>query len=272
MIQAMNRADKRASRRQPRAVRESAGRPSKTKLPFPYSIFANVKLFYFVGIVVMMIGLIAGVLVTFGANGTTTEENQEENETTESTVVETEEAPPFATYESAPAMTIDTNGRYIANIVTDKGTIRAELFASAAPQTVNNFVFLARQGFYNGLGFHYVQDGWVAQTGDPACQPSSSGCEGIDGPGYNIPLEQNSQSHTAGTLAMVRSGDVSHGSQFYVAYDDLGQRLDATGGVVFGRVLSGMDVLQSLAETNPRVSPPADYIISVTIEEQQPAS
>jgi cyclophilin family peptidyl-prolyl cis-trans isomerase len=166
-------------------------------------------------------------------------------------------------------MAINPSSRYMATIETDKGMIRAELFASSAPETVNNFVFLAKEGFYNGLGFHYVQKDWVAQAGDPACQPNSNACKGIDGPGYAIPLEPNSQRHVAGALAMVRVGDNSHGSQFYITYGEQ-SRLD-NSNIVFGRVVEGLDVLRNLTEANPRVSAPTDRIIRITVQEQ-PAS
>lgn len=114
------------------------------------------------------------------------------------------------TYSEPPKMQIDPNKHYTAIIDTSKGKIVAELFPKEAPQTVNSFVFLAREGFYDGLTFHRVED-WVIQGGDP--KGTGSG-----GPGYQLKNEaaNNTHHHQAGTLAMARTQDPdSAGSQFY---------------------------------------------------------
>jgi peptidyl-prolyl cis-trans isomerase B (cyclophilin B) len=167
-------------------------------------------------------------------------------------------------YSGPPAMTIDTNKSYFAVIHTDKGDIRVELFAKEAPQTVNNFVFLARDGFYNGLTFFRVEPGFVAQTGDPEDT-------GRGGPGYTIPDENSGQPFQAGTLGMAKRGDEpnSAGSQFFITLSDQPQLNDVDTS--FGRVVEGIDVLSALTPREPVAGqdlPPGDEILSIDIEEQ----
>lgn len=158
-------------------------------------------------------------------------------------------------YKSAPAMTIDVNKTYVATIKTNKGDIVVELYPKDAPQHVNNFVFLARDGFYNGLTFHRVVPGFVIQGGDP------SG-DGTGGPGYNIPPEIKAK-HTLGAMAMARRGGPaqttpSSGSQFYIT---LAPQPGLDGEyTVFGQTTKGMDVVQKIAV--------GDTIQSVAIEEK----
>ncbi|MGE5265152.1 MAG: peptidylprolyl isomerase [Acidobacteriota bacterium] len=158
-------------------------------------------------------------------------------------------------YKAAPAMTIDVNKSYTATIKTAKGNIVAELYPKDAPQHVNNFVFLARDGFYNNLTFHRVVPNFVIQGGDPAGN-------GTGGPGYNIPPEIKSK-HSKGALAMARRGGPaqttpSSGSQFYITLEPQpGLDGDYT---VFGQVTQGMDVAAKIAV--------GDVIQSVTIDEK----
>jgi len=166
-------------------------------------------------------------------------------------------------YGGAPAMTIDTNKSYFAVIHTEKGDMRVELFAQQAPQTVNNFVFLARDGFYNGLTFFWVKPDFVAQTGDPEET-------GRGGPGYAIPDENSGVPFQAGTLGMSKKGDEpnSAGSQFFITLTDQPQ---LTGeDTSFGRVVEGMDVLLSLTPRDPPSAdlPPGDKVLSIDIEEK----
>lgn len=158
-------------------------------------------------------------------------------------------------YKAAPAMTIDVNKSYVATIKTAKGNIVAELYPKDAPQHVNNFVFLARDGFFDNLTFHRVVAGFVIQGGDPLGT-------GLGGPGYNVPPEIKGK-HSKGALAMARQGGPaqttpSSGSQFYIT-------LDAQPGLdgqytVFGQVTQGMDVVQNIAV--------GDVIQTVTIDEK----
>jgi cyclophilin family peptidyl-prolyl cis-trans isomerase len=168
-------------------------------------------------------------------------------------------------------MTIDTSKQYSAVIETKKGDIRLELFADEAPQTVNNFVFLARDGFYDGLIFYFVDPDLAAQTGDPTCTTSTAvTCSGEDGPGYTLPTETNDKEHVAGSVAMAEDTEtyVTNGSQFFIALQDL-PRL-GEHNTVFGQVVEGMDVVQSLTarEWRDPNAPPGDEILSVTIQEE----
>jgi peptidylprolyl isomerase len=166
------------------------------------------------------------------------------------------------TWSSPPKMQIDVNKKYTATIETAKGNLVLELFAKDVPNTVNNFVFLARQGFYNGTTFHRVIPGFVAQGGDPTGT-------GMGGPGYGIPNEITSHKHLAGTISMAHSSlPNSNGSQFFICYVPL-PSLDG-GYSAFGQLVQGMDVLQKLTPRDPDKNPqfPGDKIITVTIKEQ----
>lgn len=147
------------------------------------------------------------------------------------------------TFKAAPPMTIDTKKSYIATLTTSKGNIVVALDASAAPQTVNNFVFLANQGFYDGLTFHRVVQSFVIQGGDPLGT-------GTGGPGYTVPAEIKLP-HVEGAIAMARLGDqqnpqrASSGSQFYITLAPT-PNLDGAY-TAFGHVTSGMDVVKKIA-------------------------
>jgi cyclophilin family peptidyl-prolyl cis-trans isomerase len=182
----------------------------------------------------------------------------------------TAEPPQVKTYPNPPEMTIDTSKEYFAVIETENGDIRLELFADQAPETVNNFVFLARDGFYDGLTFHFVDPELAAQTGDPTCTASQAvTCTGEGGPGYTLPGETNEKKHVEGSVAMAENTDtyVTNGSQFFIALQDLTHQLEGHN-TVFGQVAEGMDVVRSLTQTDSRDpnAPPADKILSVTIE------
>ena len=155
-------------------------------------------------------------------------------------------------YEAAPPMTIDTAKTYIATIVTDKGEIKVELNAKAAPETVNSFVFLARDGFYDSLTFHRVEPGFVIQGGDPLGN-------GTGGPGYTIKDEKSGLKHDEGVIAMAKSAAPnSAGSQFYITLAPQ-PSLDANY-TVFGKVTSGLDVVKRITK--------GDRMTKVTIEER----
>jgi len=159
-------------------------------------------------------------------------------------------------YASSPEMQIDTSKVYVATIATAKGDIVAELDATAAPQTVNNFVFLSNAGFYNGLTFHRVVAGFVVQGGDPTGS-------GGGGPGYTVPAEIDLE-HVEGAIAMARRPDsanaerASSGSQFYIT---LAAQPSLDGQyTVFGRVTAGMDVVRQIVQ--------GDVIDRITITER----
>jgi cyclophilin family peptidyl-prolyl cis-trans isomerase len=159
-------------------------------------------------------------------------------------------------YSAPPEMQIDPDKTYVATISTAKGDIVVQLDANAAPLTVNNFVFLAEQGFYDGLTFHRVEPGFVIQGGDPAGT-------GGGGPGYTVPAEIQLP-HVEGAIAMARRGDqvnpdrASSGSQFYITLAPT-PFLDE-GYTAFGHVIEGMEVVQAIAI--------GDVIETITITEE----
>ena len=164
------------------------------------------------------------------------------------------------TYATPPPMTIDTSKEYTATIETEKGNLVLELFASDVPITVNNFVFLAREGFYDGSTFHRVMPGFMAQGGD------STGT-GMGGPGYIFDNEITEHTHVAGALSMANAGADTNGCQFFITYE---ARHELDGDYsVFGQLIEGMDVLEKLTPRDPRQNPDfeEDRIIRITISE-----
>jgi len=163
----------------------------------------------------------------------------------------------------APETVIDPEKTYVATIQTDKGNIVLELFAKDTPITTNNFVFLACKGYYDGVTFHRVIPGFVAQGGDPTGT-------GAGGPGYTIPDEQDAASFDQpGLLSMAKAGANTTGSQFFITYAPE-QRLDPDF-TVFGRVTEGMDVLEQITPRDPSQTPnapPGDKIVRIDIEER----
>lgn len=167
-------------------------------------------------------------------------------------------------FTDCPPITIDPDKQYFAVLETEKGEVRIELFPDKAPIAVNNFIFLARQGWYDGVTFHRVIPNFVAQAGDP------SGT-GFGGPGYAFVNEiaPDLKFDAAGLLAMANAGPDSNGSQFFITYAPAPE-LDGSY-TIFGRVVSGMDVVDQLTPRNPADTlglPPGDQIIRVSIEEQ----
>ena len=166
-------------------------------------------------------------------------------------------------YATPPAMAVDAAKSYTAVLETDKGTIRIKLLPDIAPQTVNSFVFLAREGYFDGVTFHRVLPGFVAQGGDPTGT-------GRGGPGYNLPDEFSDRPIDKGIVAMANTGQPnSGGSQFFITYTRQ-ERLDGKY-TVFGEVIEGMDVAEKLTPRDPDQNPnapPGDRMIKVTIEEE----
>ncbi len=166
-------------------------------------------------------------------------------------------------WNTPPAMQIDPKKKYSATIATDKGDMVLELFADKTPATVNNFVFLAREGFYDGTIFHRVIAGFMAQGGDPTGS-------GRGGPGYRFQDEFHpSLRHSKpGILSMANAGPGSNGSQFFITHVPT-PWLDNKHSV-FGQITSGMDVLMSIPPRDPmRPEPPGVKIIAVTITESE---
>ncbi|WP_376793104.1 peptidylprolyl isomerase [Thermoflexus sp.] len=167
-------------------------------------------------------------------------------------------------FEAPPSMTIDPSRRYRALLKTEKGDIVIELFADRAPVTVNNFVFLARQGWYNDITFHYVITDVVAITGDP------SGT-GFGGPGYTIPDEitETLTFDAPGMVGMLSAGPNTNGSQFFITMAPLPQLNGRY--TLFGRVVEGMEVVRALRPRDPEAepgAPPGDRLLEVLIEEK----
>ena len=164
-------------------------------------------------------------------------------------------------WDSAPKMTIDTSKKYTAIMETEKGNLVIELFAADVPKTVNNFVFLSREGYYDGTTFHRVIPGFMVQGGDPTGT-------GRGGPGYRFEDEFTKHWHEAGTLSMANSGANTNGSQFFICYTPQ-HGLDGRHSV-FGQLVEGMDVLESITPRDPSQNPQfeGDKIIRVTIKEE----
>jgi cyclophilin family peptidyl-prolyl cis-trans isomerase len=165
------------------------------------------------------------------------------------------------TYSAAPPMTIDPNKRYFATIKMDIGDIKLELYPKNAPVTVNNFVFLARDHYYDGVTFHRVIPGFVAQAGDPTGT-------GSGGPGYTIKDEVNSAKFLDGTIGMAKTAAPnSAGSQWFIDYAPQSS-LDG-GYTTFGQLIEGRDVLDKIAPRDPqRATTPGTKINTVVIDEQ----
>ena len=145
------------------------------------------------------------------------------------------------TYSAPPAMTLDDSKSYSATIKTNHGDINVELFSADVPVTVNNFVFLAKEGFYKNGQFHRVIKDFMIQGGCPTG-------DGTGGPGYRFQDEPVTRSYVKGTLAMANAGPNTNGSQFFIVHGaDVGLPPSYT---IFGNVTSGIDVLDAIA-TSP---------------------
>lgn len=165
-------------------------------------------------------------------------------------------------YSTPPEMIIDPDKYYYATLKTDKGDIRVQLFARRVPNTVNNFVFLAREGYYDNTTFHRVLEEFMAQAGDPSAT-------GAGGPGYQFPDEivQGLEFDRAGLLAMANAGPGTNGSQFFITFAPTPWLTGAH--TIFGEVIEGMEVLNELTLRDPNQNPDfeGDLLETVTIEE-----
>jgi len=246
---------KRIKRREkkPRGVADWSGPAARHG---PFGIFSNIKLFYIVGAFIMIGSVATGgisVCVRTSRTQSVTPTPEATEDATATAEAEAETTPsatgtPFAVknYSAPPPMTIDPAKSYSAAIRTDKGSFQVELFAKDAPNTVNNFVFLAREGYYNDVPFHYVQPDFSVQTGDPTGT-------GTGGPGYELAKEASSHPFEEGTLGMV------NGSQFFIALT-ASKQFEKGDFWPFGKVTQGMDVVQQIAQ--------GDKILGIDITEQ----
>jgi peptidyl-prolyl cis-trans isomerase B (cyclophilin B) len=155
-------------------------------------------------------------------------------------------------WDNPPELQIDASKSYSVTIETDKGAINIDLFADAAPNTVNNFVFLAREGYYDGITFHRVIDNFMVQGGDPTGT-------GMGGPGYKFAdeFDGNPHRHETGSLSMANAGPATNGSQFFICHGPQ-PHLDGRH-TVFGKVTDGQDIVDSIAQ--------GDAMVKVTINE-----
>jgi cyclophilin family peptidyl-prolyl cis-trans isomerase len=162
-------------------------------------------------------------------------------------------------YDRAPDLSIDLSKQYAATIHTNHGDISIDLFAEDAPQTVNNFVFLASEGFFDSVIFHRVVPGFVIQGGDPTGT-------GRGGPGYRFRDElDHPRQYSRGTVAMANAGPNTNGSQFFICLEDVGLPHAYT---IFGKVTSGMDAVDAIAATPLHGERPVEdaFMQSVEIE------
>jgi len=160
---------------------------------------------------------------------------------------------PANQWKTPPEMKIDPKKKYIATIETNRGDIEIHLFPAHAPKTVNNFVFLAQEGFYDGISFHRVINDFMIQGGDPTGS-------GRGGPGYNFEDETrgNPLKHETGVLSMANAGPNTNGSQFFITHSPQ-PHLDGKH-TVFGKVTKGMEVVNSIKQ--------GDKMNHVTVREE----
>ncbi len=172
--------------------------------------------------------------------------------------------PHMGPYEAEPELTIDTGARYSAQVVTSKGSMTIALDPLGAPRTVNSFVFLAREGYFDGVGFHRIIPGFVVQGGDPTET-------GTGGPGYRFSDELPPPGrYEIGSVAMANSGPDTNGSQFFIVSGPDGASLPPSYSL-FGKVVKGLDTLAAIDAVGTRSGSPSERVVieSVTITEQR---
>ena len=232
---------------------------------FPMNIFGNVKLFAVIGVVVIA-SFVAVAFLSSRANNTTAGVDDLPTATPIASATVDGSVTPEATvapkqFASATAV-VDATKNYTATIKTSKGDIVIDLFADKATNTVNSFVFLARQGYFDGITFHRVIDDFVIQSGDPT--GSGSG-----GPGYSTAQEPNEIPNTRGTITMAKVGNAKDfGSQFFINLKD-NTALDFNQSnpfYPFGEVTSGMDVVDAIGSSPTTREKPNPPITISTIE------
>ena len=193
------------------------------------------------------------ILLLTACSGENTEEtiNDTTNENDKGEITMSEDK----VYAAMPEMTIDTGKKYTANIETSMGEMKVEFFSDTAPVTVNNFVSLSNDGYYDNIIFHRVIKGFMAQTGDP------DGV-GTGGSGKNLKAEFSDYEYKYGTVGMARSMSPDSGdSQFFICFDGCSH---LTGQyTVWGQVVSGMDAVEKLETGEPPSNP--DKMISVRL-------
>jgi len=158
------------------------------------------------------------------------------------------------TYSAPPEMKIDPAKKYTVVIDTNRGKITLDLFPKDAPKTVNNFVFLAREGFYNGVKFHRVIPDFVVQGGDPLSKdlPEGDPRIGTGGPGWKIKCETagNPRKHEVGALSMAHAGKDTGGSQFFMVLSEDNTRHLNGVHTVFGKITGGLDAMKQIKKND----------------------
>lgn len=233
------------------------------------NLFMNTKVFVIIGIGIMAGGVILAAVLQ--PQDTITQGDLPEVTSTLATEGTPEATPNSRQFSAAEDVVDPESTDYRAVITTDAGVIEIDLFEEIAPNTVNSFVFLANNGFFDNLRWHRVVDGFVTQTGDPlsAVERGSDVGVGSGGPGYQTEEEPNDLSNTRGTIAMAKSsGATSFGSQFFINLSDDNTFLDEGGGgdafYPFGEVVSGMEVADQITQ--------GDVIQSIEILEEPKSS
>ena len=214
------------------------------------------------GVIVALLVIILGFW--FFAPGSNNEETPESIIVEGQTACENFSAIPISDqYTTEPPMGIDVSKQYFATVKMAKGgEFKIQLFPDKAPRTVNSFVFLACRGYFDGITFHRVLEGFMAQGGDPTGT-------GTGGPGYEFVNEDNDLTFDkAGVVAMANAGRDTNGSQFFITFVPTPQ---LNGGyTIFGQVIEGMDVVNAITRRDPDTGPAfqGDAMESVTITEQ----
>lgn len=211
-------------------------------------------------LVVILAGIIFAIAKERGEATKKSELNTSINHTTERPMEEPQ-------YSQPPAMQIDSAQRYEAVLTTSQGEIVIELDVINTPITANNFVFLAREGFYNNTIFHRIIEGFMLQGGDPTGT-------GTGGPGYRFADEPVVGEYTRGTIAMANAGPNTNGSQFFIMHQDYPL---PPNYVIFGKVISGMETVDAIAATPVTMSATGErsqpiepiQLLSVEIREQE---
>lgn len=253
---------------------ELSGDTTHIKPKGAFKIFTNYKLFAIVGVAILATSFVVTAYYrpnnsSGGGAGVRGAGVTKATPSADSTPSPSGAASTIKQYSAPPVMSIDPDKSYTATFKTDKGDVTVQLNAKEAPATVNNFVFLANEGFYNGVTFFRViadKDGSLAfaQAGDPTGT-------GSGGPGYELPVEATTESFTTGVLAMAKpqeAGAPNNGSQFFFTLKDV-PTLDGKN-TAFGKVTEGLDVLTNLAPRDPQTQQelePGVRIETVTIAE-----
>lgn len=215
--------------------------------------------------IAVVVGVLVLVVAAFWAFGPKNETSEPVATEAAAATVPPVDAPQVTSkqYAAEPEMTIDVSKKYFATVkMATGGEFVIQLYPDKAPRTVNSFVFLAREGYFNGVTFHRVLDGFMAQGGDPTGT-------GMGGPGYEFINEDSDLTFDKeGVVAMANAGRDTNGSQFFITF---GPADFLNGGyTIFGQVVEGMDVVNAITRRDPDTNPTfvGDAIESVTITEE----